>query len=190
MATDLEGRAGRFPAGRGFAGGSAEVLSWVDFALIFVIGASIVLSLFRGVVREALSLLGWFVAFWVCFSFVDDLVPKLSPDGIGRGQVFFAFVLLLVVVFVVFGVLNFALRRSRPERAVSTPDRVLATGLGAIRGGVMVVLLAVLGSLTSAASAPAWTDSMAHGFLQPIVDELARLLPNDVAQHFGRRHTQ
>ena len=46
---------------------------WIDFAILAVIGLSSLISLIRGFVKEALSLLTWFAAFFVASNFYGDL---------------------------------------------------------------------------------------------------------------------
>ena len=53
-------------------------LNWVDWFIIVVLGASILLSLWRGFAREAISLAAWVVAFIVANLFVDQLASLLS----------------------------------------------------------------------------------------------------------------
>ena len=45
---------------------------WADYAILIIIGISALISIVRGFIREALSLLGWIVAIWVSVTFVRD----------------------------------------------------------------------------------------------------------------------
>ena len=49
-----------------------------DWAIVVVVGLSILISLSRGFVREALSLLVWVAAFVVAFLFSAKLSPLLG----------------------------------------------------------------------------------------------------------------
>lgn len=46
---------------------------WIDYAIMAVIGLSSLISLIRGFVKEALSLVTWFAAFFVASRFFGDL---------------------------------------------------------------------------------------------------------------------
>jgi membrane protein required for colicin V production len=46
---------------------------WNDYAILVVIGLSSLISLIRGFVKEALSLVTWFAAFFVASRFFCDL---------------------------------------------------------------------------------------------------------------------
>src|SRR5690625_965984 len=44
-------------------------MTWVDFAILGIIAISAILALFRGFVREALSLATWLLAIWIALVF-------------------------------------------------------------------------------------------------------------------------
>ena len=51
---------------------------WIDYILLVIIAVSALLSLWRGFVREALSLASWIVALWVALLFFHDLADWLA----------------------------------------------------------------------------------------------------------------
>ena len=46
---------------------------WIDYAILAVIGISTLISLVRGFVKEAVSLIVWFSAFFIASSFYENL---------------------------------------------------------------------------------------------------------------------
>ena len=48
-------------------------MSWFDFAVVAVVGFSILLGAWRGLVREVFSLAGWVIAFVLALLFAGDL---------------------------------------------------------------------------------------------------------------------
>ena len=53
------------------------MLNWADYSILGVVGLSTAISLVRGFVREALSLVIWVAAFWVAATFAQDLAELL-----------------------------------------------------------------------------------------------------------------
>jgi len=53
-------------------------MTWVDYALLGVVGISALLSLMRGALREILSLVAWTGAFGVAIWFSPSLADVLS----------------------------------------------------------------------------------------------------------------
>ena len=52
---------------------------WIDYAILAIIGLSVLISIWRGFTKEALSLAGWIIAFIVAMKFVDNLDVLLEP---------------------------------------------------------------------------------------------------------------
>ena len=50
-----------------------------DYAVLIVIGVSILLSVMRGFLREVMALLSWVVAFWVANLYTAPLAPMRIP---------------------------------------------------------------------------------------------------------------
>ena len=75
---------------------------WIDFILLGIIGISALLSLWRGFVKEAVSLASWIVALWVAMLFFHDLSSWLARwidtpsirDVLGFAMLFIATVLI------------------------------------------------------------------------------------------------
>ncbi len=58
--------------------------TFFDYAVVFILLASGVLGVLRGLVREVLSLIGWVVAFWVAFRYgavAAGWMPESMPGG-------------------------------------------------------------------------------------------------------------
>ena len=51
---------------------------WVDYAILAIIGLSTVISLVRGFVKEAISLIVWITAFFVASHYYPYLAPFFS----------------------------------------------------------------------------------------------------------------
>ena len=66
-------------------------------------------------------------------------------------------------------------------------DRVLGAGFGALRGVIVLLVIATVVALTPAARAPAWRTSHGAAWLAVMLQELKPVLPNEVAQHLPPR---
>ena len=51
---------------------------WIDYAILAVIGISTLISLVRGFVKEAVSLVIWLSAFFIASSFYSHLASLLT----------------------------------------------------------------------------------------------------------------
>ncbi len=118
-------------------------LNGADWVIIVVLSVSTLLSLWRGFVREALSLLGWVAAFVVAHLFVDRLAVELAAVIANEtGRYVAAYAILFVSTLVVFTLIVKLATSLVRAAGLSVLDRVLGTIFGFARG-VIVVLVAV-----------------------------------------------
>lgn len=88
----------------------SDTMIWIDFVIILIIILSAVVSSVRGFAREALSLLGWALAFWVSLTFsggLSMLFTETIDDPILRLIV--AFLLLFIASLIVSTIVNYFL---------------------------------------------------------------------------------
>ncbi|RLA48675.1 MAG: CvpA family protein [Gammaproteobacteria bacterium] len=118
-------------------------LNGVDWIIIVVLSLSILLSLWRGFVREALSLAGWVAAFVIANLFVDEMASLLAEWIVNiAGRYVASYAILFVGTLVVAGVLAKLAGLLVKVTGLTVLDRVLGTVFGFARG-VILVLVAV-----------------------------------------------
>lgn len=118
-------------------------LNGVDWFIIVVLSISTLLSLWRGFVREALSLLGWVAAFIIAHLFVDQLAAQMSTLIANMtGRYIAAYAILFVSTLVLFTlIVHLAVKLVRVT-GLSVLDRVLGTVFGFARGVIIILVLA------------------------------------------------
>lgn len=161
-------------------------MNWVDYAILGILVLSAAISILRGFTREAISLLGWIVAFWVALTFTPmlaDRMQTLIPTPSIRIGV--AFVALLMACLLIAGIVNFFAAKVIDKTGLSGTDRVLGIVFGVVRGVVVVALLVLLAGLTTMPKDPWWGESVLLGHFQVIAVELRGLLPPDIATYFN-----
>jgi membrane protein required for colicin V production len=156
----------------------------LDLALGAVLLVSAIVGLWRGLVFEVLSLIGWVVAYIVAQRFtpaVAAVVPVGSPGSALNYAVAFALIFIAALVgWSLAARLARALLRATPLSAV---DRALGVLFGLLRGVVVLLLVATLTALTPMHQAPTWRSSQIAQGLDAMLRGLKPLLPVGVAQH-------
>lgn len=134
--------------------------TWVDWAFIAVIAISSLISLSRGFVKEALSLLTWIVAGVVAWTFGGSLSHYLvdyieTPSA----RVIAACAILFVATLVVGALINFLISQLVKMTGLSGTDRLLGMVFGAARGALLVVVAVGLLSLLPVQDDLWWRES-------------------------------
>jgi membrane protein required for colicin V production len=155
-----------------------------DYVVLFVLGASVLISMVRGLVREILSLLGWVIAFIVANAWsaaLATLLPPVIPGEVTRLMV--AFVVLFIGVRLLTGLLAMALSALIDAGGLSLADRGLGGLFGLARGLVIVLAGVILCGMTAIPRQDFWR----HALLSPLVETAALtvqpFLPAALAQH-------
>lgn len=158
-------------------------LGWVDIGLAAFLALSVLVGLWRGFVFELLSLVGWFVAYfvgrWLTPAFEAYLHVGASGSTLNYGVTFACIFLLTLVVWSLGARLVRALIRATP---LSPIDRVLGAGFGFLRGVVVLLVVATVVGISPWGQAGAWQRSQGVAWLNAVLHELKPLFINDVSQ--------
>ncbi len=161
-----------------------HMFTWVDYVIIGIIGLSVIVSLVRGFVREALSLVTWAVAFWVSFSFSGTLASLLT-NYIHSGSLrqIASFGILFIITLLLGSFINYLIAQLVDSTGLSGTDRMLGVIFGFARGVLVVSLLLMLASLTPMQQEMWWKASLLIPQFQPIQLWLHGFLPKAVTEH-------
>jgi membrane protein required for colicin V production len=98
---------------------------WIDYAIIAVIAFSSLVSLIRGFVREALSLVTWGCAFFVASHYYTYLSVWFTgfEDELVRNGI--AIAVLFIATLIVGAIVNFVIGQLVEKTGLSGTDRVL-----------------------------------------------------------------
>lgn len=153
-------------------------LQWVDIAIVVVIGLSVLTGLFRGFVKELISLCTWIVAIWLGAHYYEALDPWLSSylqDKTARTAV--AFVLIMFGALLVGGIINATLSFILKRAGLSGTDRTLGMAFGFLRGVFIVALIMLAIQMTSLPHQQYSKESKLYAHFNPLVVWLYAHMP-------------
>ena len=155
-----------------------------DYAVLTIIGLSVLLSMMRGFLREVLSIAGWIAAFFVAKLYTLQLAPLL-PDAIPSQslRVLAAFVILFLATLLISSLLAIALSEVFSKIGLGWVDRLLGALFGMARGVMIVGVLVLLAGLTSIPQDTRWRNAMFSAPLEALVTAALPWLPAGVSSH-------
>jgi membrane protein required for colicin V production len=161
-------------------------MTWIDYAVIAIVGLSILLSIIHGLVREILSIASWVVAFVVAQMFAGDIAPLL-PVALANPslRLLAGFLSVFLVVLVAMTLLAIALSGLIKTAGLGFADRALGAVFGLVRGVAIVLIAVLLAGLTALPRQPAWRHAMFSAPLVTLANWVKVWLPDDMAKHIN-----
>ncbi len=134
--------------------------TWADWAIVGVVLVSMLISLVRGFVKEALSLVTWIAAFIVARLFSPWLAGHLAPYiDTPSIQLLAAFALLFFGMLLIGSIMNWVISLLVQATGLSGMDRLLGMGFGFARGLLILVVALALLRMTPAVQDPWYQQS-------------------------------
>lgn len=158
-------------------------MSGLDLLVVGVMAVSSVAGLMRGLVREVFSLGAWVLAFLFAKSlapFLAPMVPGVESEALRH---FAAIVLVFVIIVVVASLSGAVLAGMVKWVGLGFYDKFMGMAFGALRGGVIVLLLTLLAGLTALPQTRIWQDALTHEWLESAARLAMPWLPTSLAEH-------
>ena len=152
-----------------------------DFAVIAILLISLSLGLWRGLVYEVLSLLGWPLAFMLSKLFAGDIAPLL-PIVEEPAHTAAAYALVFVAVLVVWSVLVWLLSKLVKAIGLGWLNSALGGLFGLLRGALVVLVLVLLAGLTHVPEQTFWLAAKTSKAAENVALLTKTLLPDSIAQ--------
>jgi len=156
----------------------------LDWILAGVLGFSLLLGAWRGLVYEVLSVLGWAASFYAAQWFAPQ-VARLLPLQSAADPVRYAaaFVLVFVAAVFVAGLLAALLKSLVDAIGLRPVDRTLGAAFGVLRGVIMLLAATVVIDMTALKSSAWWQQSTGAQTLTATLTSLRPLLPEQFAKY-------
>ena len=157
---------------------------WADYAILAIIGLSALISIWRGLIREVLSLLAWILAILVAVTFMRPLADQLTPYiSVPSARLIIAFMALFIATLLCGAIINFTIAKLVMSSGLSGTDRVLGIVFGVARGVLVVAVMVHMAGLTPLPQDPWWEQSVLLGRFEAMLLWLRSHLPPEVAAY-------
>jgi len=157
-----------------------------DYAVLAIVGISVLLSIIHGFVRELLALASWIVAFFAAQNYAADLAPLLPAALTGGSlRLLAAFLAVFLSVLLALTLIANLLSSLFRSAGLGPVDRVLGAVFGLVRGFAIVMVVVLLAGLTALPRQPAWRDAMLSAPLEALANAIKVWLPSDLSQRIN-----
>ncbi len=158
-------------------------MNWIDYTILGVLGLSVLVGLWRGLVSEVLALAIWIAAFWVAWLLGPTVSARLDMIGHPALRVVAGYALCFVLVLVLGALLRFLIHRLLESTGLSGTDRLFGMVFGLARGVLLVCVLVFLCQFTAFTREPPWRDSLLLPPFQRATIWLGQQVPPGVREH-------
>jgi len=161
-------------------------MNGLDFVVIGILLFSMLLGLWRGLLYEVLSLLGWPVAIILSKLFAASVAP-LIPIAQEEMRVTAAYALVFVAALIVWGIVVRLIAKMLKAIGSDWADRAMGGLFGVMRGLLVVLVLVWLAGLTHVPEQPFWRGSLTCKTLEDVALLTKVWLPDSIAQRIHYR---
>lgn len=156
------------------------VLDWIFLA---VLGLSLLIGAWRGLVFEVLSLAAWVAAFVAAQWLATDVARWLPMMGAAEPLRYAAgFLLTFLAAAFIGGLIAVVVKKMVNVAGLAPVDRGLGAVFGLVRGMVLLLAAAVVVAMTPLKNNTGWNESVGAGFLGVVLKGMKPLVP----QEFGK----
>ena len=161
-----------------------QTFSAVDWILLAVLGLSLLLGMWRGIVQEVLSLAGWVAAFYVSQMFAPQAAAWLPMEGSSQMLRYAAgFVVVFIAVLIGTALVSWLIKKLVSAVGLGPLDRLLGSLFGLMRGVVILLAVTVLVGMTPMRDTEAWKQAQGAQWLQQFLHVLKPVLPADFGKY-------
>ncbi len=159
---------------------------WIDFAMIGLVFISLIIGLFRGLVREAFALITWGLAIWVGLTFGREFSVFLETMiDIASARLAAGFAVLFFMTLLLGSTVSYLLGEIITKTGLTGTDRFLGMIFGIGRGILVVSIIVVLAGLTPLPDEPWWQESKLIPPFQSVAVWVRSQVPDSLAGHIN-----
>ncbi len=164
------------------------MLNILDIIIIAIITTSGLIGVFRGLVREIMSLVGWIVSAWLAWRFAN-VFASVFDSVIQSADVrkAAAFILIFLLSLLLFALISFFISKVMNKSPLKGMDRTLGMIFGLLRGVIIVAILVILIQSTQFAKESWWLGSTLKEYFLLFAAYGMSTMPSEVSRFFGQK---
>ena len=154
-----------------------------DLIAVVLVMISVGFSIWRGAVREVLSLASWIAAFWLAKLFAAVVAGWLPVSWNHQGlRIAIGFLAVMLVTILLLSLTSMFIVHLVKVAGLRASDRMLGAVFGLLRGVLVLVALVLVGGMTSEPREPYWRNALLSRPLEKMALWAKPWLPEDIAR--------
>lgn len=157
-------------------------MSWIDYAILGIVGVSALIGLSRGLLREVISLSAWVMAYWLSTRLAEPIADvfrtSLESDTLRLAS---AYAGVFIGVLILGAVINHLVSRFVDATGFSGTDRTLGVAFGIARGVAILTIFVLLAGMTTLPRDDWWRQSVFLERIEPLAVWVRDRLPASLA---------
>ena len=150
----------------------------IDILIVIAIVVSMIIGVYRGFIKEAISISALLLAIWAALYFgpsVGDIAESwLASDEI---QTWFGRILVFAIILSIGGLLGWGISKLVRLSVLSGVDRLLGSLFGAARGVLLVALAILAGQFAGFDNDDWWLRSETIPYFETVADWIMVMAP-------------
>lgn len=158
---------------------AVQLFNWFDWVVVTIIGVSTLYGLFRGFIKEAVTVTAWALAAWLAYFYADPLslyiMPQIETDSMRIAIMVLA---MFVAVLTCSSMIRTGIRYVINKVGLSGLDYLLGAMFGIVRGVALTMLLMIALMNLGFSHDPWWKNSHMVKKIGHIMEGLSVHLPD------------
>ncbi len=161
-------------------------MNWADYIILAVVGLSVLIGLWRGLISEVLGLVVWALAFWVAWLFGPSVAGYFEHSiQLPSARILVGYGICFLAVLIAGALLRFLVSKLVEGTGLSGTDRLLGMLFGFARGVLLVTLAVFLLGFTAVIRDPWWNESVLLPQFKGVAAWLGEQVPDSVRHHLN-----
>lgn len=156
-------------------------MAWLDIVIIAFFILSILIGVYRGFVKETLSVASWALAAFLAFQYGERaslyIKPYVKQEPLDLA---IAYVGVFLVCLILFSVISYIISQLFEATGMTGVDRSIGSVFGALRAAVIIVILILVGRFMAMDNQQWWMESQFLPYFEPLVEWFKSFLPADI----------
>lgn len=160
-------------------------MNLLDWIFIIIIGFSAIYGLFKGLVKEVISLLAVIIGLMGASRLYEGISPLLKNLGLGeQAAKILSFFILFIIIFIVITLIGRLIHKFVHAILLGWLNRLGGIGFGLIRGIITSAIIIMILTITLSDKAPILTQSKLTPHIMSVSKVLLSLVPEELQKRF------